>query len=804
MARDGILSGEDVLRENQERFALAVLAANDGLWDWDLRSDNVYFSRRWKAMLGYTEDEISNCAEEWHSRIHPEDRDHALSIFQRHLAGQTPFYELEHRLRHKDGTYRWILARGKALRDHEGKAQRIAGSHTDITERKEVEDELRRGKALYFGLVETSPDSIVVTALDGVILMANKRAAELYRCNSPEDIVGLNVADLVCEGDRARVKRGLHETVEGRVARLQEYTLRRRDGTTFSAEVSASMIVDELGQPRAMMTVARDISERKQAERLLRETESQYRSIFEATSDGIIITDEEGCVAEANPAACAMHGYTREEFVGVHRTAYIHQDRHEPLARYDQAIAAGDRVRARSINVRKDGSAFPVELQGTRFLYKGRPHILAVLRDVTEQARAYELLEVRVIERTRELTTLLDVSRQVASTLQLEPLLSLILEQLETMVEYSSGSICSIRDGRLEILGYRGPVPPSERDRVRAGLEQSAHREEFRRGDPAIVADLWGDSEVAREFQAIEGDDLQRLFRHARSWLGVPLMVGQQLIGMISLVHHQPDFFTSQHAHLALAIGQQAAVAIQNARLYEQAQEVAAHEERARLARELHDSVTQALFSMTMHAGAAQNSLQREGVDPAGRVARNLRQLNELSQGALAEMRALIFELRPGALAEEGLSAALRKHGAALSARERLVITVEAPEDRLPVKPAIEEHLYRLAQEALHNAVKHAGASRVVVRLMAGPTPTMPADERWLTLEIVDDGVGFDADSVPSGHLGLRTMADRAQQVAGTFQIESGPGTGTTVRVAVPGALRAEGVGLDTGGSHDD
>jgi len=126
---------------------------------------------------------------------------------------------------------------------------------------------------------------------------------------------------------------------------------------------------------------------------------------------------------------------------------------------------------------------------------------------------------------------------------------------------------------------------------------------------------------------------------------------------------------------------------------------------------------------------------------------RNLRQLAELTEGALAEMRALIFELRPGALQEEGLGAALQNHAGALSAREGLPIEVQVPDVRVQAEPSIEEHLYRFAQEALHNVVKHAGASHAVVRLRA-------EENGRLVLEIEDDGTGFDPARVPAGHLG--------------------------------------------------
>jgi PAS domain S-box-containing protein len=131
------------LRRREERLTLVMEGINDGVWDWDLEADEVYFSPRWKSMLGYTEDEIPNEFTSWERLIHPGDRERALAALQVHLAGHTEVYRLEHRLRHKDGVYRWILARGKALRHTDGTPYRLLGSHTDVTERKLTEEALR-------------------------------------------------------------------------------------------------------------------------------------------------------------------------------------------------------------------------------------------------------------------------------------------------------------------------------------------------------------------------------------------------------------------------------------------------------------------------------------------------------------------------------------------------------------------------------------------------------------------------------------------------------------------------------------
>ncbi len=137
---------EEELRLSRERFALAVQGSRDGIWDWDLTKNEVYYSPRWKEMLGYGNDEISNHFDEWKNRLHPDDRDNALLAINEYISGKRAIFELEHRLLHKNGSYRWILTRGEAVRDLQGKVYRMAGSHTDITARVQATQELERAK----------------------------------------------------------------------------------------------------------------------------------------------------------------------------------------------------------------------------------------------------------------------------------------------------------------------------------------------------------------------------------------------------------------------------------------------------------------------------------------------------------------------------------------------------------------------------------------------------------------------------------------------------------------------------------
>lgn len=399
--------------------------------------------------------------------------------------------------------------------------------------------------------------------------------------------------------------------------------------------------------------------------------------------------------------------------------------------------------------------------------------VMALYEDMTERMQQAAELERRIAERSRELSTLLDVSRNVAAMLELPQLLNLILEQLKTLVDYDAAAIFWLkRKDELRLLNYVGPLAHNQLQ-WRWSLTQADHNlEVIRRRTPVIISDIHADTAIAQAFRATGIRHLGHVPDYIASWMGVPLMLRNSVIGMLGFDHGIRDFYTSHHADLALAFAHQAAVAIENAQLFEQANRLATLMERQRLARELHDSVSQALYGIGLGAKTARTWLDR---DPA-RAIEPLEYVQSLAEAGLAEMRALLFELRPESLQTEGLIAALLKQTDALRARHNLAITTTFPaEPTLPLD--IKETLYRVAQEALHNIVKHAAATAVSVQLDNDPAQ--------IVLTIRDDGVGFDPDGSYPGHLGLHSMRERVSLVGGVLNIAS-DATGTVLRAYIP------------------
>ena len=263
-----------------------------------------------------------------------------------------------------------------------------------------------------------------------------------------------------------------------------------------------------------------------------------------------------------------------------------------------------------------------------------------------------------------------------------------------------------------------------------------------------------------------------------RSFLGVPVVAKGTIVGAIYLTDKRGEpTFNDEDQHLIELFAAHAAIAIENATLFERSRELTVVEERNRLARDLHDSVVQTLFGLALTAEAARNGAPEQ-----------IEQVNELAKHALAELRSIVFELRPADLAAEGLVPTLVKHTEVLQRVFGQDVDVQVLSQRT-LDPSVELELFRIAQEALSNALKHAQAEkvRVIVDLDAVPAH----------IEVSDDGVGFEPDAVSlrARHLGLLSMEERAGAIGGVLRIDSAPGRGTHVVVEV--VLAGSGVTAD-------
>jgi signal transduction histidine kinase len=390
---------------------------------------------------------------------------------------------------------------------------------------------------------------------------------------------------------------------------------------------------------------------------------------------------------------------------------------------------------------------------------------LALNARLQDQVTQLERQRMQLKRRVREVSALVRSSALISSTLELDRVLNLILEQLAEVVQYDRASIMLQFDNHLRIIAAKGfesgedvigiSFDPAENDLTRRLLA----------GEEPIVLD-----DVRKEPGWMGGGEGDR----TRSWVAVPLQFRNEVIGALAIDKNEPGFYDEEDGRTVLAFANQAAIAIENARLYDRSREQDILQERNRLARELHDSLSQALFSMVLNAEAANLFFE---ADPA-RAKAQIQLLYETANAALKEMRTLIFELRPANLEQEGLAVVLTKHAKLVGDRQGIKVRVDVKgQGRLPLH--IEKALFRVAQEAMNNVVKHARATEVAIYLNS--------QENMVFLKIKDNGVGFEAGVVKPNTLGLTSMRERVEQLGGTFEIGPNPsGQGAMVYVVVP------------------
>ncbi len=380
--------------------------------------------------------------------------------------------------------------------------------------------------------------------------------------------------------------------------------------------------------------------------------------------------------------------------------------------------------------------------------------------------RHAEELEQRVADRTRELSALYEVTAVASESLGLETTLARSLERVLEAMRSDVGLIHLLdEEGKGLRLAAQQGIPPDLVLQIESiPAQEGLARWVIEHDELLILPDITPDPRLSVEGTA-----------PPRRYIGVPMQASGQVVGVLAVLREttQPSFGEEEVA-LLTSIADQVGAVVESTQLRERAEQAAVMEERQRLARDLHDSVTQSLYSVTLLAETGRRSVQAGNVE---NVAGYLARLGEVAQQALKEMRLLIYELRPPKLEREGLAGALQERLDAVEGRTgieaRLLVEAEV---ELPA--AVEEAFYRIALEALNNVLKHAAATFVTVRIC-------PDGER-AELEIVDDGQGFDLNTVSDmGGMGLITMQERAEQLGGELTILSVPEEGTSIRVTV-------------------
>lgn len=514
--------------------------------------------------------------------------------------------------------------------------------------------------------------------------------------------------------------------------------------------------------------VAQDITASKLAELQLQSYAREVEDLYNNAPCAYHSMGADGIFIRINDTGLNWLGYNREELIGQMGFGDL-------LTDAGRATCDGAFLRLQQTGQiddlefevqRKDGTHFMVLLNATAVFDEQGRFLMsrATMFDITDRKNIQmaEQEQRALAEGFRELAT------RLSQSLDLDEVLDLVLSTVRRVVPHNSASVMLIENGRARIVRHFG-FSVEEIEKMVTGRSFALDDLETLRRisttrQPLIIGDTGSDS----GWHSLSPENALR----QQSYLGVPILLDSDTVGMLHLTSPEKHFFTPQHAERLITFAAQAAVAIQNARLYKQAQELAMLEERQRLARDLHDAVSQTLFSASVVAETLPRIWERQTPEE---TRSGLNELMRLTRGALAEMRNLLAELRPKALTETDLGVLLKQLTDASGGHIQIPIKLEVAIDRKTLPPDTQIAFYRIAQEALSNIIKHARAHQVEVKFTCS--------EGVACLQISDDGRGFDVEQAGAGHYGLQIMRERAIAAGATVTITSQPGSGTRIIV---------------------
>jgi PAS domain S-box-containing protein len=416
---------ERSLRKSQERFSLAMDATEDGLWDWDLRTDHVYYSPKYETMLGYAPGEMDRKIGSWVERIHPEDRDKVLNINHFHIDGSPAGFQVEYRMKRKDGKWQWVQGKGKVVeRDEEGTPLRMIGTHRNISDRVKREKILKENESRFRSLFENSPVSLweedwrdIRKYISGLkrkgisdftsyfnndpeavkacinlikVLKVNKATADLLELPAEEILPLKHLGEVASESSFSTFRNEFITVATGKTHYKGEFSFKTWRGIEKTAILHLDIPPGYEKDLSKVIISVYDITDHKKTEQELLQEKLNWELMFQNSPQGIVITDEKEKILRANRKFCEMFGFSEEEVAGLHVNEIVsgpHPSRKE-AERISEKLNRGENIDLQTVRHTRDGKLLNMDIQVIPINnYYGEKIYYGIYKDITENVR---------------------------------------------------------------------------------------------------------------------------------------------------------------------------------------------------------------------------------------------------------------------------------------------------------------------------------------------------------------------------------------------------------------------------------
>jgi PAS domain S-box-containing protein len=728
---------EEKLRESQNQLAEAQRLASIGSWNWEGATNTSTWSDELYRIYGLRSEESQPSYETFIELVHPDDRASVSGEVEDLLKTRSP---IDHHVRivRPDGATRILHCRGNPVTDKTGTLIRMHGTVQDVTEQKLAEDAQRSAEQKYRDIFENAGEGIFQSTPDGRYIAVNPSLAQMYGFASPEEFIG-NCHDIsrqiyVDPTRREDFKQQLNE--KGAIQGF-EYQALRKDGSTFWISVNARAVCDKSGAVQYYEGTGQDVTERKRAEDLLRESEERYRELFENAKDANYVHDLKGRYTSVNRAAEKLTGYTRAEILGKLFTSFIPPERIENMrGQLCRKLVEEGETSYESEVITKDGRRVTVEVSSHLILQNGVPvGVQGSARDMTERRRAEQKLGEyeKAVEGLDEMIVVID--RNYRYLLANRAYLKYRGLEREQLV----GQLVS------DILNP-GVFENSVKERLDRCFAGNIVKYETNYHFPTL-----GERNLFISYFPIENSN-----------------------GIDRVACVLKDITESKQAEERLRTNSEQLRAL-SARLHS-----AREEEGARIAREIHDELGAVLTSLKWDLESADKILAAPLEPPqTASLREKLQTLMKLSDVGISAIRRIASELRPSVLDDLGLPAAIEWQAQQFEARTGIVCHCDCSLELTGLSDEQSTAAFRILQEALTNVLRHAQATKVDIKIAK--------DNGNFVLSIRDNGRGItETEKTEQRSLGILGMRERAHLIAGEIDIQRVEGKGTEVIVRVP------------------